>query len=482
MKHVRSHLALYCLRFCLLALAFVPLIGSAAGIPAGASAFERMIKRENGKQLIIDMNRGAGEAVSTVPTAGAGWVVGANSGFGVSKAANVADGMVVQGTGQVAVLPGVVVPVTATTGISAADLVAGLKVAVGVGASLVGGPWGVALLGTGAVLDWLISSGGRVNPQTGQLERSSSDGAVQSTGFEYRSSVSVGGQFTDFASTVQGACDLVSAKWPQYVNNPALTDVNASGGIGRCYFSGIGYQPNTRRAASCSAGWWRTSDGQCVQDKPVVWLPSSMDDIAPYMQAVQPDPAVVPQLLGAGASFQMGPLTISAPATVQGPTSTTINNDNSKTTTTTTYNITTSGDTITNVSTNKTVTNQDAAGNTTSSSTTTTQPGDAGDKPPPTDCDKHPDALGCTPLGTPDPAPPALPQRDIPVTLTPIDFANSPSCPADISVPVHFGTFSATATFSFAGICDATTRYVRPVVLLMAYTFAAIIVVGGLLS
>jgi hypothetical protein len=93
-----------------------------------------------------------------------------------------------------------------------------------------------------------------------------------------------------------------------------------------------------------------------------------------------------------------------------------------------------------------------------------------------TDCDKKPNSIGCGEYGTADTGP-ALPSSVAAVgSVVAASFASNASCPADMPFIVHGQTYA----ISFTPICNASTDYVRPVVLVLAAALAAFIFIGGL--
>ncbi len=174
--------------------------------------------------------------------------------------------------------------------------------------------------------------------------------------------------------------------------------------------------------------------------------------------------------------WETGPAVATGPATVTGPgTTTTVQTDagTETRTTTNTYNLTYSGDVVTvTQTTNTTTTYPDSTTKTETS--TTTAPG--GDVPPaeekPTDvCVEHPDASGCEPLGEHDDEP-DLQTEDRPFSWVPTMSAGG-SCPAPKTATVHGRSLS----LSWQPVCDLAVG-VRPVVLVVAWIGAAVMVFG----
>lgn len=465
--YVRPRFTLLQLLLGLLALAFVPLSAS-AGVPADKAAFQAFMGTVAGNNTSIAFGAG-GKVLATSAASGAGWVTAGN--MGVAAAATPALGMLVKGTAMVEAAPGVMVPVVAASGVTGANLWAGLKAASAIGASLVGGPWGVAFLGAGAVLDWMTRAGVRPNPDgSGTLQRSDPTVCTVAPCYNYKDVADMNPPNNTLFPSLDAACSAYvanySARFP------------ADG----AQYLGTGGTPGSPlcRLLILGTNYTYAPSPVSVPPSSATWLPASMDDIAPYMQAVQPSPNVVQQILNTGATLQTEPVTVTAPSTVVGPTTTTQNADGTKTVTTTTYNFSTAGDTITNTGPTTTTTTYNADNSVKSTSTSTTAPG-PNDQPAQTDCDKFPDNVACTKLGTP-PLAERLPSSPVAISLTPSVFTSSAGCPADIVVPVHVGPFSQSATISFSGLCNAASTYVYPLVMLIGAALAGFIFVGGLKS
>lgn len=91
----------------------------------------------------------------------------------------------------------------------------------------------------------------------------------------------------------------------------------------------------------------------------------------------------------------------------------------------------------------------------------------------PTDCEQHPDRLGCKDAGTP-PAAEAVPSESHTVSVTPVVFSSPAGCPA----PITYTMFGTTYNISFQPACDLMTN-LRPVVLAIAAATAAVIMMGA---
>jgi hypothetical protein len=141
-----------------------------------------------------------------------------------------------------------------------------------------------------------------------------------------------------------------------------------------------------------------------------------------------------------------------------------------KTTVTPTTTGTTQGDTKTTfpTQTTSTVTTTNNTTNVTNTTTTVTNEAPQTPDKPVDPCDAHPDRAGCVSLGTPPPAE-DIPKQDIPVSVTPVVFASSASCPA----PITYNLFGA-RSMSYQPVCDLAI-YLRPLILAFG-TFACAVI------
>jgi hypothetical protein len=213
------------------------------------------------------------------------------------------------------------------------------------------------------------------------------------------------------------------------------------------------------------------------------WVPSSMNDILPYMQGVTPDGRIVGDILGPGAgSIPDAVPTVTGPASIVGPDTTTVNPDGTKTSSRTTYNFTTAGNTITNTS-NVTTTNNYNTSNVVTSTTTKTETpaasstttGAAATTPDQqTDCDKYPNSLGCSTLDVPTGT---IPRDTKTITYAEESRLGSGSCPAD----VMWSPQSITGTYKFINWQQACgwAASLKWIVLLLATWAAFWIVMPG---
>lgn len=247
--------------------------------------------------------------------------------------------------------------------------------------------------------------------------------------------------------------------------------------------------------SNCTTGWgdaYRRSVGSQyfpqVHRTPILGntLPENQSTVQGFADAVSaktswPDTSAITRTLQQAQQdydifLDYNPVTVSGPASTPGKTSTTTSSTGTTTTSTTTHNhtyeganVTTSNVTVTNVTNN--------AGDTTTTTTTETP---VKQEPTPDQCEKNPDSIGCTEFGTPEAQ--QLTQKSIAVQLTPVVFASSATCPANVNASFSVMGRSFSPSFSYAPICTAATDYIRPVMLLLALAGSAFIFVGGLKS
>lgn len=307
------------------------------------------------------------------------------------------------------------------------------------------------------VYDWITKSGGRFNPQTGQLERYNDglgiwDVSTPATSCRGSDPLAVG---------LCALNKLIGNGWPA---NTVFSD---------CYYYS---QAPTQVGVRCKPYPSNGSSDPLVQvikygTMPPSWLPSSMDDIAPYMRNVNPDPRVWGELINKGTTLDLPNPTITGPTSIQGPETVKQNSDGTKEISRTTYNFTINGNTITNTSNVTTTNNYNSSNVQTGTTTSTTTPTDTMPQEEPKDpCDKHPTALGCKDVDfdTPDGE---IPKETKQITFAPESVLGGGSCPAPR--PLAFGR-----DFSYAATCDALTTYVRPVVIAIAGWIAIVIIFG----
>lgn len=310
------------------------------------------------------------------------------------------------------------------------------------------------------IYKWITDSGGRFNPNTGQLERKDPN-VCQSSCFTY----SVSGVAPYIGNTRDTGCTLHAA----YLQSFGYSTRNFAGSgdnlcFGEYHPAGVtDWTPNT----------WTMSKVPRPSD-PDDWLPSSMDDIAPYMGLRNPDSRVVGEILGVGrGEIPLGTPTVTGPSSIQGPEKSTNKADGSRVVERTQYNFSTGGNTITNTSNVTTYNTYNSGGQLTGTETRTETPEATTAQPeePVTQCDKYPNTLGCTELDTPSEE---IPKENREITYSAESPFGGGSCPADR----HFFSGMLGRSFKawdFAQTCSYIASYVRPVVLLLA-TFAAFLI------
>lgn len=185
---------------------------------------------------------------------------------------------------------------------------------------------------------------------------------------------------------------------------------------------------------------------------------------------------VLNDIINSGNGVEVGDSSVTGPATVQGTPQTTTTTDSSgKTTTTTTtnnYNYTynnptTYGNVTTNITYNTTVSTvtRNADGTTSTSTTDNAKPQ--------SECELHPQTVGCQELGAP-PVAETIPSTDVPVTITSVLFAAPAGCPAPYSGQIKVLSFVKQWSITFDPMCDLMTM-LRPLFLATGAAAAAFI-------
>jgi hypothetical protein len=243
-----------------------------------------------------------------------------------------------------------------------------------------------------------------------------------------------------------------------------------AGTTGGCYFYNHTSGSTNWGTVATTAGTVTTSSIAAIAP---VFLPSSMNDISPYMARsdVNPDGRVVSELLDKGADITMPLPTVTGPASVVGPASTTVNPDNTKSVTQTTHNFTNSGNTVTNTS-NVTTTNNYNSSNVVTSTTTKTEVPVSAD-PTPDPCDANPTRAGCAKLGD-APTTEKLSKTSQAVNVVAQTFAGGGSCPPPVNFALSVGPIRGSYGFSYSPLCNALVL-IRGVILALAGLMAAYI-------
>lgn len=325
------------------------------------------------------------------------------------------------------------------------------------------------------IWDWISKAGGRRNPTTGALEqvdRSQCTGSTQCR--QYRAFY--GTYSTQWVGTAEQACDnnMLGLKQTNptytYTRNGAWVPYSDGSGGGSCPFIESRVNP-----VGSSTGNAPTPTRLVDPVGTPNWLPASMDDIAPYMSNLNPDGRIAGEILSNGGEVPLGVPAVTGPTTLQGPETTKQNADGTKEISRTTYNFSTAGNTITNTSNITTTNNYNASGAVTNTTTTTTNNAGAAptgeSEPPPTQCDKFPESLGCSKLDVPAGT---IPKENKTITFAEESSFGGGSCPADrsfTSVTMH----RSVKVVDWTTFC-ANALPIRALVILLA-TFAAFLIV-----
>lgn len=175
--------------------------------------------------------------------------------------------------------------------------------------------------------------------------------------------------------------------------------------------------------------------------------------------------------------FSPGPVEVSGPSSVPGPSTTSTHVGTAGTTTTvqnTTYNITYNDSVVTiteSVSTTITHPNGDVE---TITEENAPPPGEGSPAEPEIadPCELHPDASGCAPLGVPGPAE-ALPEEERPLSFEPETVGAAGVCPEPLTTTV----LGKEVKIDWSWTCDALTM-LRPLVLALSWLGAIFWVFG----
>lgn len=402
-----------------------------------------------------------GSTVPVSPPLGGGWQFAGNYGIPASATGPT---MTMSANGNV-FFAGMKYPFQAAYTVPSGPVTDALK-AMGAVGGVLGGPLGLglAIVGGGMpyVLDWLQRSGGRIKAD-GSIERNDPAVCTQSPCYDYFVSDSSYGVPDVHRSTSYQACvDFIAAIQAQ------------QGGQWRA--------GETTTATSCiveklqSWGWSYVNTLEIrrteVPPSPASWMPSSMDDIAPYMDAATRDARVISEILNKGGDIQLPAPTVTGPSSIEGPTKETANPDGSKTVEKTTYNFNTSGNTITNTTNNTTTTIYNTDNSVRTTTNTTNAPTE--NEEIPKDCDKDSSTVGCSKLETPEDKP--LPKADKNITYTAESWFGGGSCPADKIVTVGGQQVKA---WDWTVSCDYLVTYGRPLILAAAAFMALMILAPG---
>lgn len=428
--------------------------------------FSRSGVNYTGKSASVGMTGSGTSFGSTVPVSppvGGGWQYAGNYGIPASATGPTmtmsANGNVFFAGTKYPFQAGYQVPSSAVT-----DALKGM-------AGLFGGPLGLGLTIAGGampfVLDWLQRSGGRIK-EDGSIERQNSTVCTVSPCYEYSNGVAGDPGPSTWHSTKLASCQAAAtrqqANTSYYViaQNPRLAFAYGQD-VCRVDFY---YRSNGQYDSYQDY----TFSEQSAPPQPANWLPSSMDDIAPYMDPTTRDPRVIQEILNKGGDIALPAPTVTGPSSIEGPTKETANPDGSKTVEKTTYNFNTSGDTINNTTNNTTTTIYNTDNSVRSTTDTTNTPEE---QPDPLDCQKDSSTIGCSKLDTPEED---LPKADKNITYTAESWFGGGSCPADKIVTVGGQQVKA---WDWTVSCDYLVTYGRPLILAAAAFMALMILAPG---
>lgn len=278
---------------------------------------------------------------------------------------------------------------------------------------------GVAAAGFSLALpfaaDWLSRSDARLNPESGALERKAEVGG------SYR--CSFGGRPESAGPTARQCAQAAAVAGNRPPPDYEVRNESPTQSVNGWYVFITGTDSTLGQIAV-----------RVVTAGAQEWIPASMDDIAPYMNSVAPNPGVVGEILNKGGDIELPKdATVTGPTSLNGPETTTTNADGSRTVQKTTYNFTTNGNTVTNTSnvTTTTIYNTDNSVRS-SSSTSTTPTNDTAPEPEKEDpCKQNPELVSCMELDSPKGE---IPRTTKNITFEAEDVLGGGSCPADVSM------------------------------------------------
>ena len=270
-------------------------------------------------------------------------------------------------------------------------------------------------------MDWITKGGGRLNPQTGALERTDPLICTTAPCFNYFITVDSPPQGL-FAGVYDAS--VACNKWAQwrstnFPNDPNRVEV-VSFTTNTCTVRFVNKTTGVV-GSNYTASIQRTSATPATP----TWIPASMSDIAPYM-GTPANGRVIGEILDKGGSIELSNPTITGPTAIKGPESTTINPDGSRTVQSTTNNYTTNGNTVTNTSNVTTTTTYNTDNSVRSVSHTTEVPTEESEKEDL--CKQFPERLGCVELDTPEGK---IPKSTKEVSYTAESVWGGGSCPQD---------------------------------------------------
>jgi hypothetical protein len=424
-NHVRYQSRFLCRGLLFSALAFVSLTFGGLANASKLTDFQHMGVAQTAATAKIGMT---GNGINAIPGVGNampympyGWTKAGNFG-----AAPVASGSTLSmgATGE-AFFPGVKYPYQAGYQVPVATLFDAML-------AITQGPVGIAMFAAPFALEWLAHAGGRVDPVSGAIQRTDPTVCTVAPCYAwsmegYYKSGSASSTGSQFCGPMGGVFDM-QIDPSGYPASVSCKDYRPYSVIGR----------------------------NLTQPSSTQWLPSSMDDIAPYMRNANPDGRVVGEILDRGGNIDMPAPTVTGPASIDGPTSTTQNPDGTKTVSKTTYNFSNTGDTITNTSNTSTVSVINVDNSTGPVTTTTTTPSASAVTPADKTADPciaSPDLVGCLKTDNPVADPLTKTTKDLSV-ITPVTLASASGCPAPLSWSVVMMGRAYSASFSYSSMCN----------------------------
>jgi hypothetical protein len=436
--HVRRQFILLCRGVFFSALAFVSLTFGGSVYASKLTDFQHLGVAQTASTSKIGMT---GNGINAIPGVGNatpympyGWTKAGN--FGAAPQASGAT--LSMGASGEAFFPGVKYPFQAGYQVPVSTLFDAML-------AVTQGPVGLAIFAAPFALEWLSHAGGRVDPVSHVIQRS--DPNVCSTAPCYAWTPANSYYGTASSSSVAGVCSTMAPKMGLGSATVVVGSADNGNGTGMCQWYDPGYGYFTMGAAATKSSVAPSADA---------WLPSSMDDIAPYMKNINPDGRVVAEILDRGGDINMPASTVTGPASIDGPVSTTQNPDGTKSVSKTTHNFSNTGDTITNTS-NITTVSVINVDNSVGPVTTTTVTPVASDVVPnekkPNPCITSPDLIGCLKVDSPVADPLTKITKDVSV-ITPVTLASASGCPAPLSWSVSMMGRTYAASFSYSPMCD----------------------------
>lgn len=264
------------------------MLTSSPGHATVAGSFSTFMAKITGRSGTVSVGKG-GTPIPTKPTQeltpGGGWAQAGN--FGVAGGVQAADGFVIAGRG------------TMTIGNKSVEYAGRASLAKD---SVIGGLLGClsghiagCLIGaaTPIALHWIANSGGRINSQSGELERKDPSVCTVAPCREY-----AGYLHEEYFSSITAACEHIAAGFQRGSKSLVYVSVGHTvdgDGFERCLIQS--YESNGKPFKLIKQLLGKRTVAPADEEK---WLPSSMDDIAPYMFKTPVEPGLVKELIDAG--------------------------------------------------------------------------------------------------------------------------------------------------------------------------------------